>query len=236
MNGFQLKCFALILMVLDHIYQYIPNTPILFTWMGRIVAPIFFYLMVEGFCKTRNRWRYIARMWIAACIMALGSGLLMLMFPNGSVPITNNIFVSLGFGLLLLQAWQWSLKQHAALGSLLMLFAAIGGMLSEAWLLGVAMTVIFYGMREKPARMLLTYVFTMLMLTVGFDALYGAHPITWHTLFYKQYQWMMIAAVVPIMLYNGERGYQAAWAKYSFYVLYPLHIWILYLLSIWIDK
>ena len=231
MNGFQLKCFALILMVLDHIHQFFPNTPVILSWMGRIVAPIFFYLMVEGYCKTRNRWRYIRRMWIAACIMALGSGLLMLLLPNSTGSITNNIFISLGFGLLMLQAWEWSVKQHTAAGSLLLLFAAIGGMLSEAWLYGVAMTFIFYGWREKRIQMLAVYVFTMLLLTVGWETLYGAHPLTWHTLFYEQYQWMMIAAVLPIMLYNGERGYNAGWAKYSFYAIYPLHIWMLYLLS-----
>lgn len=235
MNGLQLKGIALVLMVLDHIYQYIPNTPIFFTWMGRIVAPIFFYLMVEGFCMTRNRWRYIARMFIAAGIMAVGSGLLMLLFPNSSVPITNNIFVSLGFGLLLLQAWQWSLQQHAARGTLLILLAAIGSLLSEASLFGVAMTIIFYGMREQPARMLLTYVITMLLLTVGIEALYGTQPITWQSLLYEHYQWMMIAAVIPIKLYNGERGTYGAGVKYAFYILYPLHIWGLYLISTFLN-
>ncbi|MDZ7543836.1 conjugal transfer protein TraX, partial [Clostridium perfringens] len=59
LNGLQLKTIALVLMVLDHIHQYIPDLPIVLNWVGRIVAPIFFYLMVEGFRKTRNRRRYI---------------------------------------------------------------------------------------------------------------------------------------------------------------------------------
>ncbi|OQY85353.1 MAG: hypothetical protein B6D40_03740, partial [Anaerolineae bacterium UTCFX3] len=44
-----------------------------------------------------------------------------------------------------------------------------------------------------------------------------------------EYQWMMIAALPFIMLYNGERGRYSL--KYLFYTFYPLHIWILYIVK-----
>jgi len=39
----------------------------------------------------------------------------------------------------------------------------------------------------------------------------------------------MIAALPFIILYNGERGRYSL--KYLFYVFYPLHIWILYIVK-----
>ena len=43
MSAFTLKLIAFILMVLDHVYYYIADTPIWFTYIGRIVAPIYFF-------------------------------------------------------------------------------------------------------------------------------------------------------------------------------------------------
>lgn len=44
LNAFQLKVFAMILMVIDHVYTYIPGMPMWMHHPGRIVAPIFFFL------------------------------------------------------------------------------------------------------------------------------------------------------------------------------------------------
>ncbi|PFW56203.1 hypothetical protein COL13_16590 [Bacillus cereus] len=42
---------------------------------------------------------------------------------------------------------------------------------------------------------------------------------------------MMIFALPFLLLYNGERGYNKTWAKYMFYVFYPVHIWTLYIIG-----
>ncbi|MBU5437913.1 conjugal transfer protein TraX [Tissierella sp. MSJ-40] len=61
-DGFTLKLIMVVLMVFDHVAQFIPNTPYWFHWLGRLVAPIFFYLLVEGYEHTRNRNAYMMRL------------------------------------------------------------------------------------------------------------------------------------------------------------------------------
>ena len=57
----------------------------------------------------------------------------------------------------------------------------------------------------------------------------GAHPsgVTTDILFGNS-QWMMIFSLIFILMYNGKKGYGLKW---FFYIFYPLHIAILYLIS-----
>ncbi|WP_241420447.1 hypothetical protein [Candidatus Contubernalis alkaliaceticus] len=38
--------------------------PLIFTWLGRLVVPIFFFFVVEGFFCTRNKGRYLIRLFL----------------------------------------------------------------------------------------------------------------------------------------------------------------------------
>ena len=47
MSSFGLKILALILMVIDHIAQFLPGMPIWMHWIGRLAAP-FLSIVVSG--------------------------------------------------------------------------------------------------------------------------------------------------------------------------------------------
>lgn len=53
MTSLSLKITALILMTIDHIGAFIPGMPILFRWLGRLSAPIFFSV-VRGLWISRE--------------------------------------------------------------------------------------------------------------------------------------------------------------------------------------
>ncbi|MDR1177508.1 MAG: hypothetical protein LBK64_01635, partial [Spirochaetaceae bacterium] len=42
------------------------------------------------------------------------------------------------------------------------------------------------------------------------------------------FQWLMVFAVIPLLLYNGKRGKGGIGGKYFFYIYYPAHIYLLY--------
>jgi hypothetical protein len=42
------------------------------------------------------------------------------------------------------------------------------------------------------------------------------------------FQWLMVFAVIPLLLYNGERG---KGGKYFFYIFYPAHIYLFYCIA-----
>jgi hypothetical protein len=44
-------------------------------------------------------------------------------------------------------------------------------------------------------------------------------------------QSMMAFAAIPILMYSGERGPGGAAAKYFFYIFYPAHIYLFYVIS-----
>ncbi|OUB31205.1 conjugal transfer protein TraX [Bacillus thuringiensis serovar yunnanensis] len=233
LNAFQLKIFAMILMVIDHVYTYIPGMPMWMHHPGRIVAPIFFYFVVEGFFYTRNRTKYATRVFMWAAIMFTGSAIIQYIFPTEG-GLSNNIFLSLGLGIVLLCAIDYTkrTKKHL-LGIPAIIILAIIGMFTEANIFGVTMTLIFYLFREKKMWLIITYVLLSLMEV---PTLFIAGEIfTDMGLFGFNNQWMMVLAL-PFFLYNRERGLNNAFTKYMFYIFYPVHLWIIYTIGYFVSK
>ena len=54
-------------------------------------------------------------------------------------------------------------------------------------------------------------------------------PITFDNLFFYAYEWMSVFSIVFMLLYNGKRGHGNGKFFYNFY---PLHVYVLYGLSI----
>lgn len=97
-SNFTLKIMAIIFMAMDHIYTYMNvalnnQVPIWFGYLGKLAAPIFFYLIVEGFYHTRSKNKYMQRIFSMGILMIIVD----LLFK-----IHNNIFLSLGFAIAML--------------------------------------------------------------------------------------------------------------------------------------
>lgn len=228
LNSFQLKCIAAALMVLDHLRQFLPQlTPLWFRYLGRVVAPVFFFLSVEGFLHTRSRPKYMARLFGAGLAMAIGSGVLNYWFPTPTV-LHNNIFFSLGLGVALMSALE-KLETTQTKGDYWRQVTAVilisaASLFTEASLYGIFMTKIFYSFRQDKRLFAIYYTIgSLLPIVTG--------PLTFDRLFFFDYQWMMIFALPLIFLYNGEPGPRTIGSKWFFYIFYPAHLWSIYMIN-----
>lgn len=230
-SNFTLKIMAIIFMAMDHIYTYMNvalnnQVPIWFGYLGKLAAPIFFYLIVEGFYHTRSKNKYMQRIFSMGILMIIVD----LLFK-----IHNNIFLSLGFAIAMLSMIeQAKLSQKGSKKRIINIILAISfgvlGLFTEASLYGVGMVLIFYFLREKKVAMTLTYIVFSLAGIIGFIG-----PNFIETAFLWDYQWMMVFAIIPILMYNGKLGISNKFIKWMFYWFYPIHLIIIVLIANFIN-
>ena len=224
MNAFQLKTLASMIMVLDHVGQFMPTAPLWFRYAGRIVAPIFFFLLVEGFIHTRSRCKYGLRLLAAGLIMTLGSTIIT-MSTAGNIPLVNNIFLSLALGIALMECLTRLKIPNPRFKD--MFFATIivfAMLMTEAHIYGVMMVLVFYYFKDMPRHLAILYSLIAIL-----PSLFSSINIK--QLLLIDYQWMMIFALPLLLTYNGELGPSSPAIKWSFYIFYPIHLWVIYIIA-----
>lgn len=93
-------------------------------------------------------------------------------------------------------------------------------------IIGIAM----YLGRKTLKREVLAFVLATLVMNGLIFFLAGVRP-SLHTLFFQDYEWLAIFAAPIMLAYNGKRG---SGSKSLFYVFYPTHIYVLYILSLFL--
>jgi len=235
-SGNTLKIIAVITMLIDHIgaviiengilksqdpllMQTILATPEGVKWraidlvlrtIGRISFPIFCFLLVEGFLHTKDVRKYGIRLLAFALISEIPFDLAV--FNSWFHPGYQNVFFTLFIGLWVLEWYQ------KAMGDPLRQFLAIGVGCGVSILLrsdynldGIVLILIIYIFRNNKR---LQTIFAGIMAALISASCFGAG----------------IFAFWPIHLYNGKKGERNL--KYLFYVFYPLHLVLLYIVRL----
>jgi len=222
-STFVLKIIAVFFMIVDHVKYALPSCYNDFTlYFGRIAFPIFAFCLVQGYIHTHDWKRYVKRLLLFGII----SELPYLLF--NSLPLLNqiglNVIITFLLAVLAIKVYEvCNHKRIGILGVIVIAFLA-SFIKADYGAFGILLVFSFYIFQNSKWKMLLVstvivcgkYLYRILALGVGFTE----YPIK---------NW--ICTLIPlgvILFYNGKRGPKLKW---FFYIFYPVHLLILYIIS-----
>lgn len=210
LNSFQLKWIAIISMAIDHTGAILFPQMLILRCIGRIAFPIFCYLLVEGFFHTRNIYHYMIRLFIFAVVSEIPYDLA---FRGEILEFSHqNVFLTLFLGVVLMYILKRASTWPEKVIEILLVMWIAGVLRTDYGFNGILLIVSFYLLRDR----------FWIKITAG---------VVWNFISDSYIQRYGALAMLPIALYNGERGRSM---KYFFYIFYPLHLFILYGVSRWL--
>ena len=221
MSMLTLKIIAVISMLLDHI-GYAADIYAL-RCVGRLAFPIFAFLIGNGFRHTAHPGRYLCRL----LFLAVLSQIPFTLFLYGTAaPEKLNIFLTLSLGLALLWSMERCVTDIAKLLCLILGIVLCAGIETvvpmDYGLRGVLLIVLLY---YCPSGVGKTAVFIGIYYLPLWDALLTGNPLPQN---WPQSLWGLLS--LPLMcLYNRKSGYRSKALQWFFYLFYPAHLLILYL-------
>jgi len=208
LNSFQLKCIAVITMIVDHTGAVLFPHILLFRYVGRLAFPIFCFLLTEGFFHPRDVRKYMFRLGIFAIVSEIPYDLA---FRGTVLEFTHqNVFFTLLIGVIMMYALEKSSEWPVKAVEVILSMWFVSWICSDYSLKGILLIAIYYFLRDNKVG------------KFGIGAL-------WNFLWNSTIQMYGALASIPIALYNGEKGRSM---KYFFYLFYPLHLLVLYAVSV----
>lgn len=219
MTGYTLKIIALIIMTLDHIGLTFDID--FLRYIGRISFPIYAFLTAEGIKKSSAKEKYllgllvcavfsepIYDMWLYAVTNFSSYNIQFFEYSLNSQNVLFTLFIGASV-CYCLEYFSDNLKKFAAI-SLLCLVAYFGNV--EYSLFGVAIIVAMYYCKSKYNMVVFSIAF-LWCIYFGMASMFAFSCI----------------GVYLVTLYNGERGKYKV-NKYFFYLYYPIHIMVLFII------
>ncbi len=217
-NALWLKIIAAAAMLTDHVAVAFFDENYAMRAIGRIAFPIFAYFIAEGYFKTRDVKKYAIRLFIFSLIAQAPYVL-----AFSSEVYKPNVIFTLFLGLVAIYFFERGdsfLKLLVPLG--IALAAELIG--SDHGAFGVLMIILFASTKDGTKKVLWGAILVLIM---------QAAILIQYRVINAQYL-MFLFYLLPMVLlyfYNGKRGVSGTFSRWFFYVFYPLH-----LLIIWIIK
>ena len=230
-----LQLLAVAAMVVDHIaWGFVEfETPlgILMHLFGRLTLPIMCFFIAEGFKHTHDIRKYVLRMSVFAAVSVVP---FYLFFHEDYGYRQNIIFDELIALLVLCALKKGNLPKPARAALVALLFVV--SLLASGWpILPIIFVLIFYfneSFRNK-AKWYSAFVVVLVMILFGVIQRNRYLHVVDHDYSIGQsfYQFGYLFALIPLYFYNGEKG-NLRIGRYFFYVAYPLHFMILWLIKL----
>lgn len=193
--------------------------------VGRIAFPIFCFLLYEGFTHTSDIRRYLLRVGLCALVSEIPFNLILSKADSGTTSLFYPQYQNTVFTLLLALLMLYGMKRlevaeftpkgavRQMLGQLLCLLAAcVIAILARTdySYIGILLVAVFYYCRNSKKMQIILGCIVFLSARLSIASL---------------------LAFLPIAMYNGTL-IRSKKFKYFFYIFYPAHLLVLYLLSL----
>lgn len=216
MSTFILKLIALTTMIIDHFGAIFHEDVMVYRMIGRIAFPIYCFLLVEGFYHTKDFKRYAIRLFIFGLISELFFDYA---FYGKTYLGHQNIFFTLFIGLMAMHFIENKDGKYKISKNLVIGLAIILATLTfvDYSFTGIIYILAFYFYREYPQNK----KFLRIGLIMLFMNLISSSLI----------QQFSLLSLPILYFYNGKLGPKNKVLQLSFYIAYPLHLFIFYLIK-----
>lgn len=235
MTSFHLKIIALITMFIDHIgYVIFPNHFWL-RYIGRIAFPIYAFLISEGLKKTSNIKKYLKNLLILALISELFYDLCF--NKNINFFYKTNTVYTLFIASSSIYLYNKNSDNIIKYLSLLLGLSISYILKTDYDILGVLLIFIFYFLHNKYEYLIygIIWVNIKYLSNISYILQYIFNKnIYLSNIYIINSLGLYLFTIVPfliIMFYNNKKGNSL---KYIFYILYPLHLFILCIIKLFI--
>ena len=182
-------------MVVDHIAEFVPGTPIWMHWIGRLASPLFILLVCWSCEFTGDRKRYLTRLYCAGVLMSLIQGILgidnniftclfqialiiVLLSANTMKHKIRNITAYLSYQIIV-GALLWLIAPYSPDAILRIIVAVFGSAIGvEGGIFYVVLGVALWAVKDSPIALSAAFVGLNALLSLAFSSI-GAQ-ITWY--------------------------------------------------------
>lgn len=211
MSMFIIKLIALITMTIDHVGVYIFPGQIGYRIVGRLSFVLFAFLIVNGAKYTKNKNKYLLRLFVMALISQIPDML-------ASINYGGNIFFTLSLGLAMIMLLDSPKLSNIIYYIILLISSSFLDI--DYGTYGVLVISAFY-LIDKYSLNYLQQIIIFILLNY-----YGVH--VQHFLAIQYYS--MISLPI-IWLYNQQKGYSNVILNRLFYWYYIVHLLLLMMIS-----
>lgn len=222
-----LKLIACITMLIDHfgasivLELQIPHMEAVYyicRCIGRIAFPIYCFLLCEGMAKTRDPKKYILRLGIGMLLSELPFDFL---FEGGFTWASQSVMVTLTLGAVMLLCMQKTEKKWLKL-LMVLPFTLLAELAKCDYGAGGIVMIAVFALFDRPILQ------TAALFLVNWQLLPSAAIIVFGVVVIIQL--LATFSMVPIALYSGRKLSHNKAIQWGFYLFYPVHLLILWVI------
>ena len=238
LNRNEIKYLAMVAMLIDHIAMFffssgLPDAALfriaiysLMRIIGRLTAPIMLFFLVEGFVHTSSRKKYGIRLLVFGLISQIPYAL---SHYNSLWKLDFNVIITLFVTFLMLIAAE---SINNRLVNRLVVFALIMVTFCCDWgVIGPFMAWLFYQNRDDRKAQIKYFSIICAIQVISAAVFLEMNGNHW----YGELWQVGMFLVIPVLLcYNGESGSKSPINKWIFYIFYPLHLMVFWIMKYYV--